>query len=470
MFGYKTLAGCLVFVVLWSSGWIGSKYGQAYAGTFTLLAFRYVIVVLGLLIFVSVTRAWRSMPRSQIYLHVCVGVMAHAVFLGAGNSAFEFGVSAGLVAFITASQPMITAILSPAIAGEKISYRQWSGLVLGFAAIMLVVSDRIALGGSVLGYSLLFIAIMAISVASLLDRRISLANQADNREQSPLSLIALIHSSGALFVFVLAATVFEGFESQWSGELVFSILWLACFVSLGAYGLMFLMLRKLSAVKVASLAYLSPPVTMLIGYFVFDEQLSAIDFLGLFFAAVSVWLVLSKQSRSASVEPGDIQANGRGASQAPVPVAAQGLLLSVQAKELLSGGFTLDIDLGEPLMSAFDFPGERGRRLAGYTPATIQSTTIQQAAELDELIYFRKRQIYRLNQLVFNLQDSKDKIDALLRRGTDAESYVYDSVLDEIELKRACDSLKDLIEQRVAGDDIDQRMPVFSAENSRRAI
>jgi len=443
--GCKILLGCLVFVVLWSSGWIGSKYGQAYAGTLTLLAYRYVLVVLALLVFVSVTRAWRSMPRSQIYLHVCVGLMAHAVFLGAGNSAFAFGVSAGLVAFITALQPMMTATLSPAIAGEKISYQQWSGLVLGFAAVMLVVSDRIALGGSVLGYSLPFIAIVAISVASLIDRRISLANQADNCEQPPLSLITC--------------------------ELVFSILWLAIFVSLGAYGLMFLMLRKLSAVKVASLAYLSPPATMLIGYFVFGERLSTVDFLGLFFAAVSVWLVLSKQSQSASVEPADGQAYGHGTSDAAVPVAAQGLLLSVQAKELLRGGLTLDIDLGEPLLSAFDFPGVRGRRLMGNTATAIQSTTIQQAVELDELIYFRKRQIYRLNQLVFNLQDSKGKIDALLGRGTDTESYVYDSVLDEIELKRACNSLRDLIEHGgVAGDDVEQRTPIFAAGNSRRAI
>ena len=107
----------------------------------------------------------------------------------------------------------------------------------------------------------------------------------------------------------------------------------------------------------------------------------------------------------------------------------------------------------------------------GNTATAIQSTTIQQAVELDELIYFRKRQIYRLNQLVFNLQDSKDKIDALLRRETDAESYVYDSVLDEIELKRACNSLRDLIEHGgVAGDDVEQRTPIFAAGNSRRAI
>ncbi len=464
MSGYKTLLGCLIFVVLWSSGWIGSKYGQAYAGTFTLLAYRYVVVVLALLAFVSVTQSWRSMSRSQIYLHVCVGVLSHAVYLGAGNSAFEFGVSAGLVAFITALQPMITATLSPAIAGEKISYRQWSGLALGLASIMLVVSDRIALGGSVLGYSLPFIAILAISVASLLDRRISLAGKADKREQSPLSLIALIHSSSALLVIAVAAAVFEGFESRWGSELVFSILWLAFIVSLGAYGMMFFMLRVLSAVKVASLVYLSPPVTMLVAYFAFGERLSVIDVLGLFFAALGVWLVLSRHSQSiGGTNQEHAQAHGRDTRHGAVLVAAQGLLSNADAAESLSHGYSLDIDLGEPLMSAFEFPGVRGRRISSVTSATIQ-----QAAALDELIYFRKRQIYRLNQLVFNLQDSKDKIDALLRQESGTESVFYDSALDEIELKRACNSLRDLIEQRSAGDVVDQPVPMFSAEHSQR--
>jgi len=165
---YHTLFGCLLFVGLWSSGWIGAKYGQDYAGTFTLLAYRYLLVVVVLLVFVSVTKSWRKLPASQWLIHLFVGILSHAVYLGAGNSALLLGVSAGLVAFITALQPMITATFSSDISGERASFRQWTGLTLGFAAIMLVVSDKIALGASAFAYSLPFIAILALSFASLI--------------------------------------------------------------------------------------------------------------------------------------------------------------------------------------------------------------------------------------------------------------------------------------------------------------
>ena len=90
-----TVAGCLIFVLLWSSGWIGSKYGLDYAGTFTLLTYRYVVGVIAFLSFVTLTKAWRKLQRSQLALHVAVGVLSHAVYLGARNSAMQFGVSAG---------------------------------------------------------------------------------------------------------------------------------------------------------------------------------------------------------------------------------------------------------------------------------------------------------------------------------------------------------------------------------------
>ena len=465
MLGYKTLLGCLIFIVLWSSGWIGSKYGQGYAGAFTLLAYRYMIVVLVLLVFVSLSKAWRSLPRSQLGLHVCVGVLSHAIFLGAGNSAFALGVSAGLVAFIAALQPLMTATLSPTIAGERISFRQWSGLALGFAAIMLVVSDRIALGGSALGYSLPFIAIVAISVASLIDRRISLANEADERAPTPLSLIALIHSSSALVVMVGGAVVFEGFEARWGGELVFSILWLAFVVSLGAYGMMFYMLRRISAVKVASLGYLSPPITMLIAYFVFGERLSTIDFLGLFFAGLAVWLVISKQGVShQGSDSGQVpgQRASRRVPNGSISLATQGLFSAGYIPSSSLREVTLDIDLGEPLMPSFEFPGGQALGMP-----RISSTTDEAVTELEELKYFRKHQIQRLNQLVFNLRDSHDKIEALRGRVSGAESFIYDSVLDEIELKRACDELQHLVDYRPRSGVVDQRVSIDSAESNR---
>lgn len=288
-----TVAGCFLFILLWSSGWIGSKYGLDYAGTFTLLTYRYVVVVIALLAFVTFTKAWCKIPRSQLVLHIAVGVLSHAVYLGAGNSAMQFGVSAGSVAFIAALQPMFTATMSSGVSGERTSNRQWFGLCLGFIAIMAVIWDKLSLGGSFIAYMLPFVGIIAISLASVIDRRISLKNQTEKVEATPLSLVCLIHCSSALLAILPFAVVVEGFETKWSGELIFSVLWLGLLVSLGAYSMMFFMLRNMSATKVACLEYVAPPATMIIAYFVFGESLTIVDSIAIVVAGLAVWLVMS---------------------------------------------------------------------------------------------------------------------------------------------------------------------------------
>lgn len=304
-----TVAACLVFVLLWSSGWIGSKYGQDYAGAFTLLALRYAVVVVLLGVIVFFTRSWRRLSNSELLLHISVGVLSHAVYLGASNSAFDLQVSAGMVAFITALLPMITSSMSSFISGEKPSIRQWSGLVLGFAAVLLVISDKIALGGSVLAYSLPFIGIFAFSVATLLDRRLSIQKKLTNTRPTPLPLVCFIHCLSAFSVLLPIAFFAEGFSANWNGNLVFSILWLAIVVSLGAYGLMFIMLRRLSAIKVASLEYLAPPATMIIAFYLFNERLSLLDVGGLALAGVAVALVLSPKTIELPAPTATLEAN-----------------------------------------------------------------------------------------------------------------------------------------------------------------
>jgi len=275
MRGIKFVSLCLLFVILWSSGWIGSKFGQEFAGTFTLLTYRYFLVVVVLLIYVIATQAWRRIPPKELRLHCCVGVFSHALYLGAGNSAMDLGVTAGMVALITALQPMIVATLSSGITGERSNSRQWYGLILGFSAVLLVISDKIALGGSAFAYSLPFIAIFG------------------------LSLICLIHCSCALVVFAPFAIGIEGMHAEWGKELLFSIVWLALIVSLGAYCLLFYMLRLMSAVRVSSLEFLAPPMTMLLAYFVFGERLSHLDLLGLSLATVGIWLVIARRPSEA---------------------------------------------------------------------------------------------------------------------------------------------------------------------------
>ena len=281
----------ILFVLLWSSGWIGSKFGLGYAGTFTLLLWRYALVVVTLLVLVKLLKAWRPISKADVSLHLLVGVLSHAVYLSTSLSAMDLGVSVGLVAFVLALQPMLTAVISAPITGEKTNIRQWLGLGLGLVAVLLVVGDRLSLGGSPGAYALLLLSTLAISVATLLNRRIEIKAKQASKPETPILMMLLIHCIGALLFLIPMAGYFEGYQATWVPSLVFAITFLAWVVSLGAYGLMFVLLRQMSAIKVSCLLYLSPPATMVIAYFVLDERLAMIDIVGLAIASLAVWIV-----------------------------------------------------------------------------------------------------------------------------------------------------------------------------------
>ena len=168
------------------------------------------------------------------------------------------------------------------------------GLVLGVGAVALVIGDGIALGGSLVAYALPFLAVAAITIASLVDRAAHVACDAQAaKPATPLLFVTFIHALASLTVLAPLAVGLEGLEARWGGELVFAIVWLGLVVSLAAYGLMFALLRRLPAARVASLTYLSPPVTMVIAWFVFRESLTPMAALGLAIAAMAVALTLS---------------------------------------------------------------------------------------------------------------------------------------------------------------------------------
>ena len=285
------------FVLLWSSGFIGAQFGLGYAGTFTLLAWRYLVVALVLALLVTAYGAWRRLGLRETLRHAVVGVLAHAAWLAAVLGAIDLGVSAGLAALITALQPMVTATLSGRMTEERVGARQWLGLALGLGAVLLVVGDRIALGGSAIAYALPFVAVVAISLATLIERRAELMAQGEHARPTPILLVVFIHCAASLLVLAPAAALLEGFQARWGVPLVFSVLWLALVVSLAAYGLLFVLLRKMDATKVSCLTYLAPPVTMLIAWILFGESLGVMDMTGVAIAALAVWIVTGARFR-----------------------------------------------------------------------------------------------------------------------------------------------------------------------------
>jgi len=273
-----------VFVVLWSTGFIGAKYGLPYAGPATFLALRFVLVI-GLML--AIALAGRApWPASRQVAHIAVvGILLQAGYLGGVFAAIHLGMSAGVSSLIVGLQPVLTAVLAAPMVGERLGARQWMGLVLGLAGVALVVSAKTSLAGlswASLGMSIL--ALGSITIGTLYQKRF--CGPFDLRTGSVIQFVA------ALAVMAPFAVFTEQLSVRWTGEFLFALAWLVVVLSIGAISLLMLLIRRGAATKVASLFYLVPPVTALVAYFVFGETLSWSALAGMAIAVLGVAMVV----------------------------------------------------------------------------------------------------------------------------------------------------------------------------------
>ncbi|MGD1861865.1 MAG: DMT family transporter [Leptolyngbyaceae cyanobacterium] len=291
----------LLFVVLWSSGFIGAKYGLPYAGPFTLLFVRYVIVAVLLLVWLGYRRELRFHSKTAIARSAFVGVLAHAIWLSTVLGAIALGVSPWIVALITALQPMATSVLSGPLLKESISPGQWCGMGVGLVGVVLVVIPKLdsAAGASLVGYALPFLAAACMTVVTLYQRHLNRSQPEQNLPVVPSLFVQAVASAIALWPL---AVFIEDLSIQWTQQFVFALAWLTIVLSIGSYGLMLKLLEYRTAARVSSLMYLSPPTTLLLGFLLFNDQIAWVDAAGLVIAAIGVALVY--QGGTESVQEG----------------------------------------------------------------------------------------------------------------------------------------------------------------------
>ncbi|TVT58368.1 MAG: DMT family transporter [Azoarcus sp. PHD] len=277
----------LLFVLLWSTGFVGAKFGLPYAGPLTFLSTRYVLVIVLMVMLALAMRApWPKSPREAMHIGI-TGVLVQALYLGGVFVAIDRGLPAGVTALVVGMQPLLTALGAGFLLGERVSIRQWGGLALGFFGVSLVVSNKIAVDGMApdeLGTMLApaLLALIGITVGTLYQKRF--CPRFDLRTGSIVQFVP------TLILTALIANQTESMEITWSGEFVFALLWLVVVLSLGAISLLNLLIRSGSAVNVASLFYLTPPTTALIAWAMFGETLSGLALAGMIVAVAGVWL------------------------------------------------------------------------------------------------------------------------------------------------------------------------------------
>lgn len=277
----------LLFVLLWSTGFIGAKFGLPYAEPLTFLSTRYVLVIALMTLLALATRApWPASPREAFHIGV-TGLLVHALYLGGVFMSIHRGLPAGVSALVVGMQPLLTAAAAGLLLGERVSRWQWLGLAMGFAGVGLVVGSKTTIDAAALaelGHMLApaLAALIGITAGTLYQKRF--CPRFDLRTGSVVQFVP------SLAITALLASRTETMEIAWDGEFVFALLWLVLVLSLGAISLLNLLIRSGSAVNVASLFYLTPPTTALIAWAMFGETLSALALAGMAIAVAGVWL------------------------------------------------------------------------------------------------------------------------------------------------------------------------------------
>jgi drug/metabolite transporter (DMT)-like permease len=282
-----------LFVLLWSTGFIGARYGLPYIEPLTFLAVRMVFAVV-IMAGIALAGGARWPDANEVGHSLVAGSLVHGLCLGGVFTAISQGVPAGISALVLGLQPIVTSTLANRFTGENVTRLQWVGLALGLVGVLLVLHDRnIMLAGSVLGWVASFSSLIGITLGTLYQKRY--CGDIDWRTGN------LIQYAGAGVLFTLGAFAFETREIHWTGELIFAMAWLVLVLSVAAVGLMYWLIRRSPATGFASLFYLVPVVTAFFAFILFDERLDPISLLGMVICAGGVALVNRSTSSSSNM-------------------------------------------------------------------------------------------------------------------------------------------------------------------------
>lgn len=279
----------LVFVLIWSTGFVVAKFGLPYAPPLTFLLLRFLGVLVVLLPLVWLFKApW---PHGRIGHVAFAGILLQAGYLAGVWCAIKIGMPAGLSALIVGLQPILTAFAAPLL-GESVRKCQWLGLLLGLCGVGLVVANKISLIGlSPWAIGLCVFALLCITAGTLYQKRY--CAHFDLRTGTVIQFLA---SAIVILPFAVAIEGLDWHFSRvaWTPNFIGALLWSVLALSIGAIFLLFALIRRSAATSVTSLLYLTPPTTAIMAWLMFGEAFSAIGVLGMAIGVVGVAFVVRK--------------------------------------------------------------------------------------------------------------------------------------------------------------------------------
>lgn len=282
----------LLFVLLWSTGWVVARYVVPHADPLTFLSIRYAVAIAVIAAYAAI--AGVGLPRDgRLVRHgLASGVFLHGIYLGGVWWAVAHGIPAGLSALMAAVQPLLTAVLAPRLLGERLDAWRWTGVVLGFVGLVLALFPKLA---SVEAGALWLVAVpILVNLVAMVSVTAGTFYQKRHLQGGDLRIITILQYVGALLVTAPVAIATETLRFEVSIETFLALAWSVLGLSIGAIALMLTLIRAGEVSRTATLIYLIPPTAAVQAWIVLGETLLPIQFVGMAVTVIGVALANRK--------------------------------------------------------------------------------------------------------------------------------------------------------------------------------
>ncbi len=272
----------LIFIVLWSSAFITTKIIVENSTPFASLTLRFILVALGFLLFSIYIKDQVFVKLKHIFEAFLSGVLFHGLYLGGVFYSIYIGLPASISALIVSMHPILTNIFAGPILKEKVTWKQWIGILLAFTGTFIVLGLDIGIDIPILGIIFSFIALLAVTSGTIIQKKFN--------NKLSLSVNNFYQAIGAcIFLFIVMITT-ENSHINFNYKFMFSMGWQIIAVSFGAFTILMFLIKKGSASKTSNLFFLVPPVSAFMAWLFLNEKITHFDIFGLIITTIGVYI------------------------------------------------------------------------------------------------------------------------------------------------------------------------------------
>ena len=276
-----------IFIILWSSAFVTTKPIIDNSDPFSALAFRFFVVAFGFFIYSIYIKHKILTNTKNLLQSLFSGILFHGVYLGGVFYSVSIGMPTGIAALIVTLQPILTNALAGKFLKEKVTFKQWIGVILGFVGAALVLSFDIGSSLPVFGVIASFVALLAITTSTLWQKRIS--------NNLPLSVSNMYQAIGGCIFHIVIIFIFTDLYINFTSTFLIAMSHQIFFVSFGAFTILMFLIKNNSASKTVSIFFLIPPTTAIMAWLFLNEKLNNLDLIGFAVATLGVYIATRKQ-------------------------------------------------------------------------------------------------------------------------------------------------------------------------------